>query len=355
MSLHKNFRRDLLAILDQTVKDGELPEGLDWSRVTVEPPRDSSHGDLASNAAMVLAKPSGLKPRDIAEVLAARLQGHPDVERAEIAGPGFINLRLQDDVWYRQLDEILKAGRSFGESDIGTGRKVNVEYVSANPTGPLTVGHARGAVVGDVLASLLAKVGCAVTREYYINDAGSQVDTLADSAFLRYREAMGEDIGVIPEGHYPGEYLKSVGSDLAARDGDRWMQESRDVWLPIVRQFAIDSLMNTIRNDLSDLGVEQSVFSSERKIVEGGGVDAVLETLDEANLLYTGILDPPKGKKPEDWEPRPQLLFRATAFGDDVDRPLKKSDGSWTYFANDLAYHLDKYRRGFNEMIDVWG
>jgi len=355
MNIFNRFRNFTVEALEELARMEEIPSGLDYARVTVEPPRDPSHGDLATNAAMVLAKPAGMQPRDLAERLGGRLREAAEVASVEIAGPGFINLRLVPTIWYNCLREILRNGARYGESDVGAGRRVNVEYVSANPTGPLTVAHARGAVVGDALASLLERVGFDVTREYYINDAGSQVDTLARSAYLRYREALGEEIGEIPEGYYPGPYLKDVGADLASRDGDKWMATEEADWLPEVRRFAIDYLMNLIRDDLKALGVEQDVFTSERTLVEAGGVEEVVKALEARGLVYTGVLDPPKGKKPEDWEPRPQLLFRATAFGDDVDRPLKKSDGSWTYFANDCANHLDKFRRGFPEMIDVWG
>ena len=355
MNIFKYFKDVVVGELEQMAAAGALPAGLDTARVAVEPPRDRSHGDLAINAAMVLAKPAGLKPRDLAETLAGRLEKHADVIGVEIAGPGFINLRLDPTVWYARLGEILADGAAYGASDMGRGLKVNIEYVSANPTGPLTVGHARGAVVGDALAALLAKVGFDVTKEYYINDAGGQVDTLARSAYLRYREALGETIGEIPEGLYPGDYLKDVGKALAARDGDKWVGKDEAEWLPVVRQFAIDSMMDLVRADLDFLGVHQDVFSSERKLVEAGGVEEVVKTLDASGLLYTGVLEPPKGKTPEDWEPRPQLLFKATQFGDDVDRALKKSDGSWTYFAGDMAYHLDKFRRGFTVMINVWG
>ena len=355
MNLFKHFRDVVVGELEQMTAAGALPAGLDVARVAVEPPRDRSHGDLSTNAAMVLAKPAGQKPRDLAEVLAARLRQHPQVTGVEVAGPGFINLRLATAVWYAQLGDILQAGTAYGASDLGQGQAVNVEYVSANPTGPLTVGHARGAVVGDALAALLAKVGFRVTKEYYINDAGGQVDTLARSAYLRYREALGEDIGEIPEGLYPGDYLKEVGAALAARDGHKWHNAPEEAWLPEVRRFTIDAMMDLIRADLDFLGVHQDVFSSERALVEAGGVEEVLKTLEARDLVYTGVLEPPKGKTPEDWEPRPQLLFKATQFGDDVDRPLRKSDGSWTYFACDMAYHWDKFRRGFPIMIDVWG
>ncbi len=355
MNLFKYFRDVVVGELEQMAAAGQVPAGLDVARVAVEPPRDRAHGDLSTNAAMVLAKPAGLKPRDLAEALARRLGGHADVIEVAVAGPGFINLRLAPSVWYARLAEILKEGTAYGASDLGGGLAVNVEYVSANPTGPLTVGHARGAVVGDALAALLAKVGFRVTREYYINDAGGQVDTLARSAYLRYREALGEDIGEIPEGFYPGDYLKDAGAALAKRDGDIWLGKAEAEWLPAVRQFAIDSMMDLIRADLDFLGVHQDVFSSERKLVEAGGVEEVLKFLEERDLVYTGVLEPPKGKTPEDWEPRPQLLFKATLFGDDIDRALKKSDGAWTYFAGDMAYHLDKFRRGFALMINVWG
>ncbi len=355
MNLFKHFKDVVVGELEDMAQAGELPGGLDYGRVAVEPPRERSHGDLSTNAAMVLAKAAGKKPRDLAEALAARLGKIEEVTAVEVAGPGFINLTLASDVWYARLAEILKEGTAYGASDMGAGQAVNVEYVSTNPTGPLTVGHARGAVVGDALAGLLAKVGYRVTKEYYINDAGGQVDTLARSAYLRYREALVEDIGAIPEGLYPGDYLKDTGKALAARDGDRWLGQPEEVWLPEVRRFAIDSMMDLIRADLDFLGVHQDVFSSERKLVEAGGVEEVLKTLEARGLTYTGVLEPPKGKTPEDWEPRPQLLFKATEFGDDVDRALKKSDGSWTYFAGDMAYHLDKFRRGFALMIDVWG
>jgi len=355
MNFFNAFRIIVIQRLEELAEAGDLPAGLDFSRVSVEPPRDPSHGDLATNAAMVLAKAAAMPPRAIAEPLAEALRSLKTVDSVEVAGPGFINLRLADGFWYERLAEILQAGRAYGDSRIGQGKTVNVEYVSTNPTGPLTVGHARGAVIGDALASLLAKAGYDVTREYYINDAGSQVDTLARSAYLRYCEALGQDIGEIPEGLYPGDYLKEVGAALARRHGEALLDTPEEDWLAEVRGFAIDAMMTLIRNDLALLGVEQEVFSSERALVEAGGVDAVLATLEAQDLIYTGVLEPPKGKRPDDWEPRPQTLFRATAFGDDVDRPLKKSDGSWTYFAGDMAYHLDKFRRGAEVMIDIWG
>jgi arginyl-tRNA synthetase len=304
---------------------------------------------------MVLAKPLGMKPRDLAEMIAAGLRAHRDVKKADVAGPGFINLSLAESFWQARIGDILAAGTRYGDSKLGQSHKVNVEYVSANPTGPLHVAHARGAVYGDALASLLEKAGYDVTREYYINDAGAQVDVLARSAYLRYREALGETIDAIPEGLYPGDYLKDVGQALAARDGRKWLDKPESDWLAPVRQFSIDEIMKGIRDDLDALGIHQEVFSSERKVVESGAVDRALKKLDDSNLLYVGVLSPPKGMKPDDWEPRPQTLFRSTEFGDDVDRPLRKSDGSWTYFASDIAYHYDKFLRGCPEMIDVWG
>jgi arginyl-tRNA synthetase len=355
MNLFTYFRSVVGQILHEMADGGELPRGIDVSRVVVEPPRDPAHGDVATNAAMVLAKPAGMKPRDIAEALVERLDLLEDVATAEVAGPGFINLRLADGFWYDRLVEVLDFGTHYGDSGIGGGEPVNVEYVSANPTGPMHVGHGRGAVFGDVLASLLEKAGHKVTREYYINDAGAQVDTLARSLHLRYREALGERIGAIPEGLYPGEYLIPVGRDLAERDGDRWLDAPEEEWLPELRGHAIDAMMALIRDDLAALGVRHDVFSSERALVDAGKVDEAFDYLAGEGLIYTGVLEPPKGKKPEDWEPRPQTLFKATDFGDDVDRPLKKFDGSWTYFAADMAYHYDKYRRGFTQLIDVWG
>jgi len=355
MSLFKEFQAWVKAELEAMATAGELPAGLGLDRVVVEPPRDPAHGELSTNAAMVLAKPAQLAPRQIAEALVGRLRRRPDVTEAAIAGPGFVNWRLDPALWREELRAILLAGPRYGDSDLGAGEPVNVEYVSANPTGPLTVGHARGAVYGDALASLLEKAGYAVTREYYINDAGSQVDTLARSTYLRYREALGLGGAEIPSGFYPGEYLKDVGAALAQRDGRKWLDRPEAEWLPPVRRFAIDAMMELIKADLAELGIHQSVFTSERALVEAGAVDAVLETLQARGLVYFGTLEPPKGKAPEDWEPRPQTLFKATLFGDDSDRPLKKSDGTWAYFANDMAYHLDKYRRGFRQQIDVWG
>ncbi|MEE9318294.1 MAG: arginine--tRNA ligase, partial [Rhodospirillales bacterium] len=355
MNLYQHFRNKVVQAVEELVSDGEIPDGLDLARIAVEPPREAGLGDITTNAAMVLSKPAGLKPKDLAEKLAGRLEAVESVIETEIAGPGFINIRLDPAFWQERLREILGAGPAYGDSELGKGEKVNVEYVSANPTGPLHVAHARGAVVGDALASLLEKAGYDVTREYYVNDAGAQVDALSRSAYLRYREALGETIEEIPEGLYPGDYLKPVGEALAKRDGDKWLDAKEDAWLSEVRDFAVARIMEGVKEDLSALGIEFGTFTSENSLVQKGAVDGVLKELEEKGLVYTGVLEPPKGKKPDDWEPRPQTLFKATEFGDEVDRPLKKSDGSWTYFATDMAYHLDKFQRGFKTMIDVWG
>jgi arginyl-tRNA synthetase len=328
----------------------------DLSRIVVEPPREASHGDLATNAAMVLAKEAGLKPRELAERLAAELSKRTEITAVEVAGPGFINLTLDPGVWRDALRAAILAGPDFGKIDIGKGERVNIEYVSANPTGPLHVGHCRGAVFGDALANLLAFTGSAVTREYYINDAGAQVDTLARSAYLRYREALGEDIGSIPEGYYPGDYLKPVGTALAAEYGRRLNQMPEERWLPIVRAKAVEMMMDGIKEDLTALNVHHDEFYSERSLIEP--VDRVAETIAALRAkgeVYEGRLPPPKGAPIEDWEDREQTLFRATDFDDDVDRPLMKSDGSYTYFASDIAYHDSKIKRKFTKLIDVWG
>jgi arginyl-tRNA synthetase len=355
MNPYRHFIGEIEAALRAMQAAGELPTDLKFSGLTAEPPRDAAHGDIATNAAMVLSKAAKKKPRDIAEALLPRLKANPDVVDGAVAGPGFINLKLRDDFWRARLGECLAEGAAYGTSAMGGGQKVNVEYVSANPTGPLHVAHARGAVVGDALANLLAKAGYAVTKEYYINDAGAQVDTLGRSTYLRYKEALGDDIGQIPEGLYPGEYLKEVGAAIARRDGARWIDKPEADWLPEMRSFAIAVLMAEIKQDLETLGVKIDVYSSERALVESGAVDRAFQELTRQDLIYQGRLEPPKDKKPDDWEDREQTLFRATKFGDDIDRPLKKSDGSWTYFANDIAYHHDKFRRGFADMIDIWG
>lgn len=338
-------------------EQGALPAGLDLSRIVVEPPRDAAHGDMATNAAMVLAKDAKAKPRDLAEKIAELLRADALIDTVEIAGPGFINLRLSASVWPEVLRTVLRDGEAFGRSRIGKAEKVNVEYVSANPTGPMHVGHCRGAVFGDALASLLDFAGYDVTREYYINDAGAQVDVLARSAFLRYREALGESIGAIPEGLYPGDYLKPVGEALVAEHGVKLKAMPEAEWLPIVRAKAIAMMMAEIEKDLRALNVRHDVFFSERSLqgANGGEVGAVIDGLRKRGLVYEGRLPRPKGAPEEDWEDREQTLFRATDFGDDVDRPLLKSDGSFTYFASDIAYHKTKFDRGFANMVDVWG
>ncbi|MEM6587939.1 MAG: arginine--tRNA ligase [Pseudomonadota bacterium] len=343
----------LSAIADLQGAD-DLPGDLETKAVTVEPPRDAAHGDMATNAAMVLAKPSQMKPRDIAEMLAARLGQDARVTSAEVAGPGFLNLRLADQVWHDTVRAVLTSGAEFGRSSMGLGQKVNVEYVSANPTGPLHVGHTRGAVFGDALASLLDYAGYDVTREYYINDGGAQVDVLARSVYLRYLEAHGQAVA-FEDGTYPGDYLIPVGEALKAKVGDAFVDKGEQFWLSDVREFATDAMMELIRGDLAALGVEMDVFYSEKSLYGTGRIEEALAALEEKGLIYEGVLAPPKGKLPEDWEPREQTLFRSTEHGDDVDRPVKKSDGSWTYFAPDIAYHYDKVSRGFDALIDVFG
>lgn len=346
------------AICADLAKQGGWPDGIDFSRVVVEPPRDSSHGDMATNAAMVLAKEAKAKPRDLAEQMAARLRDDPLMAKVDIAGPGFINMTLQPAAWTDALRTILRAGDGYGRmAPVAGAPKVDVEYVSANPTGPMHVGHCRGAVFGDALCSLLQFAGRDVTREYYINDAGAQVDVLARSAFLRYREALGEDIGRIPEGLYPGDYLKPVGEALAAEHGDKLKAVPEAQWLPIVRTKAISMMMDVIKDDLAALNIKHDVFFSERSLIADGN-NKVAETIDflrGRGDVYEGRLPPPKGAPVEDWEDREQLLFRATAYGDDVDRPLIKSDGSYTYFASDIANHRNKFERGFADLIDVFG
>ena len=356
MNIFHHFEERIAAILTAIEAEGGLPSGMDKGGVSCETPRDASHGDIATNAAMVLAKRAGTQPRELAEAIAAGLEEVDGVATAEIAGPGFINLRLEPSLWQERIGDILAAGTDWGNSTMGKGRTVNVEYVSANPTGPLHAAHARGAIIGDSLASLLEKAGYSVTREYYVNDAGAQVEKLARSAYLRYREALGEKIGKIPEGCYPGEYLKDTGKALAERHKDKYMDSPEEEWLPVFRSFAIDAMMDGIKADLVRLGIHIDVFSSEHALVEKGAVDKAVDTLKKKGLIYRGVLEePPKGKPPEDWEPREQTLFKASEFGDDTDRPIQKSDGSWTYFATDIAYHLDKLARGSDRLIDIWG
>jgi arginyl-tRNA synthetase len=341
----------------ELIATGFLLADTDQSRVVVEPPRDASHGDMATNAAMVLAKGAGRKPRELAEAIAEKLRPDALLARVDVAGPGFINVTLAKEAWAEELRAVLACGEDYGRSDIGAGAKVNVEYVSANPTGPMHVGHGRGAVFGDALGTLLEFAGYRVTREFYVNDAGAQVDALARSAYLRYREALGEDIGPIPEGLYPGDYLKPVGAALAAKHGRAVLERSEAEWLPIVRTRAIEAMLDEIRRDLAAVKVEHEVFFSERSLVEGetDQVAATIDALRAAGFIYQGRLPPPKGQLPDDWEDREQTLFRSTAFGDDIDRPLLKSDGSYTYFASDVAYHKSKFDRGFRTLIDVWG
>ncbi|GHF25963.1 arginine--tRNA ligase [Kordiimonas sediminis] len=355
MNVFSYFRTVIEDCLTALAKAGDLPGGMDCSALSVEPPRDASHGDIATNAALVLSKQAKMKPRDIAEKLAEALRSVDAVESVDVAGPGFINLSISDSFWQKQVQEVLKAGKNYGDSSLGKGEKVNVEYVSANPTGPLHVGHVRGAVFGDALANLLSKAGYEVAKEYYINDAGSQIDTLARSAHLRYQEAHGRDIGEIPEGLYPGDYLVAVGEGLKAEFGDQYLDAPEEDWLLKFKEFASSAMMDLVREDLKALGIEQEVFFSERTLHESGRIGEAIEHLRSKGHIYEGVLEPPKGMKPEDWEPREQTLFRATAFGDDVDRPLQKSNGDYTYFAADIAYHHDKYLRGFKHMIDIWG
>jgi len=356
MNVFQVFTEHVRSAVTTLAQAGVFPSPPDLSRIVVEPPREASHGDLATNAAMALAKDAGLKPRDLAEKIATELRKLREVTGTEIAGPGFINMTLDPAVWRMALAVIIRDGAEYGRSSVGARRKVDVEYVSANPTGPMHVGHCRGAVFGDALANLLAVAGFAVTREYYINDAGGQVDVLARSAFLRYREALGENIGAIPDGLYPGDYLVPVGAALAKEHGDKLKAMPENQWLPLVRAKAIAMMMAMIRDDLAALNVKHDVFFSERSLIEGSDrVGATIEALRAKGHVYEGRLPPPKGAPVEDYEDREQTLFRATAFGDDVDRPLKKSDGSYTYFASDIAYHKSKFDRGFRDMIDVWG
>lgn len=354
MNLFAEIRSAVVDALGRMTTEGLLPEDLDLSAVAVEPPRDPAHGDMATNAAMVLAKPAGRPPREIADGLALKLMEDPRIEGADVAGPGFLNLRLAPAVWQGVVRQVLASGTDYGRSDIGAGAKVNVEFVSANPTGPMHVGHTRGAVVGDALANLLAFAGWNVTREYYINDGGAQVDVLARSAYERYREAHGLE-PEIREGLYPGDYLIPVGEALKAKYGDSLLDKGEQHWLAEVRDFATAMMMQEIRSDLALLGVEMDVYSSEKALYGTGEIEAAIEELRAAGLIYEGVLEPPKGKTPEDWEPREQTLFRSTAHGDDVDRPVKKSDGSWTYFAPDIAYHYTKVKRGFDQLIDIFG
>ena len=355
MSLYAQYAALLDGVLDELVSEGALPQGIDRRNVTVEPPRDPAHGDLATNAAMVLAKPAGTNPRALAEAIKPKLEALPPVTSVEVAGPGFINIRLTPDAWRDELRTILREGEEYGLSKVGADERVNVEYVSANPTGPLHMGHCRGAVVGDSLARLLEAAGFRVTKEYYVNDAGAQVDTLARSVHLRYREALGDDIGEIGEGFYPGDYLKPVGTVLAAEYGDKYVAAPEAEWLPLFRNAAITAMLDLIRHDLALLGIHHDLFASEAEVQRSGAVDRALQVLRGKDLVYEGTLERPKSLDPHDeWEPVELTLFRSTQFGDDQDRPMKKSDGSWTYFGADAAYHLQKAESA-DHLVNIWG
>ncbi|MFY9287835.1 MAG: arginine--tRNA ligase [Alphaproteobacteria bacterium] len=355
MTIYKTIHDVVNAAVLDAVKEGALVLSGPAPTFVVEPPRDASHGDLATNVAMVLAKVAGKAPRAVADILKPKLEAHQTITGVDIAGPGFINLRLNASIWQAEVKEILKSGIHYGDSTIGQKLKVNVEYVSANPTGPMHAGHVRGAVIGDTLTHLLAKAGYDVTREYYFNDAGSQVDVLARTTFLRYSEALGEAIGDIPEGLYPGEYLKDVGVALARRDGQTWLGKPESVWLEPIRDFAVQYMMKMIREDLDLIGIHHDVFTNEREMVENGTLEKAFKILEDKGLIYVGTLTPPKGKTMEDWEPAPLTLFRSSNFGDSTDRPLKKRDGTWAYIMPDIAYHYDKFNRGFQLMINVLG
>lgn len=353
MNLFADIRGLVISCLDAMVADGTLPDGLAMGAVTVEPPRDASHGDMATNAAMVLAKPAKMNPRMIADALATRLLADDRVAEAEVAGPGFLNLRLAPVLW-QGVVKVALTDPTFGQSTLGANKKMLVEYVSANPTGPLHVGHTRGAVFGDALASLLAYAGYDVTREYYINDGGAQVDVLARSVYLRYQEAHGQEVA-FEDGTYPGDYLIPVGEALKAKVGSEYLEKSEDVWLGDVREFSTEAMMDLICADLALLGIKMDSFFSEKELYNTGLIEQAIAELDAKGLIYRGTLEPPKGKMPDDWEPREQTLFKSTAHGDDVDRPVQKSDGAWTYFAPDIAYHYGKVQRGFDQLIDVFG
>ena len=353
MNLFADIRTLVIDCLTDMTSEGLLPDGLSFDNATVEPPRDAAHGDMATNAAMVLAKPAKMKPRDIAEALAARLAADDRISSADVAGPGFLNLRLDSGVWAGVVQNVL-TNPDFGRSTMGAGQKINVEYVSANPTGPLHVGHTRGAIFGDALSSLLDYAGYDVTREYYINDGGGQVDVLARSVYLRYLEAHGQEVS-FEDGTYPGAYLIDAGEALKAKVGDAYLDQPEDVWLAEVRSFATDVMMDLVRQDLASLGIKMDVFFSEKSLYGTGRIEQAIEDLKSKDLIYWGTLKPPKGKVPEDWTPREQWLFKSTEFGDDEDRPVQKGDGAWTYFAPDIAYHYDKVSRGFDALVDVFG
>ena len=354
MNLFTHVREILIEVLKELSAQSVLPIDTDFSNITVEPPKDSRHGDMSTNAAMVLSKSVEVKPRELAQIISEALSPKEIISSVDIAGPGFINITLSNFSWHGLLSAVLMSGVNFGKSGMGSSQKVNVEFVSANPTGPLHVGHTRGAVFGDALANLLAYSGYDVTREYYINDGGSQVDVLARSIFLRYQEAFGKEV-VFQEGTYPGDYLIPIAKALKEKVGDLYLNKPEDNWLPELRNFAVEAMMNLIRSDLDLLGIEMDTFFSEKSLYGSGKIEAALDRLRDNGLIYKGVLEPPKGKKTDDWEPREQTLFKSTEHGDDVDRPVLKSDGSWTYFAPDIAYHFDKISRGFDILIDVFG
>lgn len=354
MNFFSLFRQKIFNIISLLQHENKLPPDLDLARIAVEPPKDPQHGEIATNVAMVLAKPAGITPRQLADLIINHLNGLPEVANSSIAGPGFINLKLTPQFWHQQLHKILQKKIHYGDSQLGQGESINVEFVSANPTGPMHAGHGRNAVLGDAICALLTKVGYKVTREYYINDAGSQTETLARSAYLRYLQALGHSIDESRfEGLYPGDYLVTVGDNLAKEFNTIWVDAPESVWLEPVRLYTINAMIDLIKQDLESIGVHMDVYRSEQEIIKRGGVEQALQVLEQRGDLYIGVLEKPKGHDAEEWEPRPQTLFRSTAYGDDVDRPLKKSDGSWTYFASDIAYHYDKFQRGFTKMIDV--
>jgi arginyl-tRNA synthetase len=354
MNIYQNVEHMLMEAFNTILSPKDIVK-IDQNLINVEPPRDKGHGDVATNVAMIFSKKLSIKPRDLAIKICNELERNDEVSAAEVAGPGFINIKLVDEVWFKSLHFILKSGKDYGSSTLGTGKKINIEYVSANPTGPLHAAHARGAVVGDALALLLKKTGHEVCKEYYINDGGSQVDILGQSTFLRYKEVLGDDSIVIPDGHYPGAYLKDIALEIVDKDGDKWLSKGVEERLDAFRKYSVQMMMEKVKADLNSLGIEMDIFSSEQSLIQSGGVDGVLKILEERELLYEGVLDPPKGKQSENWISRPQRLFKSTLFGDDVDRAIQKTDGNWTYFASDIAYHYDKYKRGFTEMIDIWG
>ena len=355
MNYFNYIRNNITEILNNLKKTGYLPVSVDIANFSVESARDRNHWDIATNVALALSKSANLKPRELAQEIVACLKINDEIESVEIAGPGFINIIFKDIFWQTRLVEVLKNGNEYGSIKKDLNKLINIEYVSANPTGPMHVGHGRGAVVGDVLANLLGKAGYRVTKEYYINDAGTQIDILTKSLFFRYQEALGLDVGNMPDDYYPGDYLAELARNLAEKDGDKWVHIIKEEGYAGLKQVSIEAMMEIIRSDLFSLGIVHDVFVSERDIVNNNEVTEALETLKQKGLIYQGVLEPPKGRRPDDWEPRPQTLFKATQFGDDVDRPVKKSDGSWTYFATDMAYHQDKFKRGFKAMINIWG